>query len=176
MDDCGHDVQDLRLSCIKDISIIIQQNSFEKRRYHVYTDHLQIICFLNVSVDKFKYLLFYRPESSNPGCFGRNIAYRMLAFISFTEAINIIKGGGPIQDFITIMGNSVTDKLARGSKHVQHVMIDPANLGVEVSANRGACGDICLHNISDDLDRLGILKNRRVLIRLSYDGIPSRVR
>lgn len=86
-----------------------------------------------------------------------------------------MKDGGLIQDFITIMGNSVADKLARGPEHIQHVMIDPANLRVEISANRGTCGDICLHNVSDDLDRLGILKNRRVLVRLSYNGIPSRV-
>lgn len=73
------------------------------------------------------------------------------------------------------MSNSIANKLARGSEHVQHVMVDTANLRVKVSTDRGACRDICLHNVSDDFDCFSILKDRRILVRLSYDSIPRGI-
>lgn len=75
----------------------------------------------------------------------------------------------------TIVSNSVADKLARSSEHVQHIMVDTTNLRVEVGTDGGARGDICLHNISDDFDCLSILKDRRILVRLSYDSIPCGI-
>lgn len=73
------------------------------------------------------------------------------------------------------MSNSVANELARGSEHVQHVMVDTANLRVKVGPNGGARSDICLHNVPDDFDCLSILKDRRILIRLSYDSIPCGI-
>lgn len=54
-------------------------------------------------------------------------------------------------------------------------MVNTANLRVEVSTDRGTRSDICLHDVSDDFDRFPVLKDRRILVRLSYDSIPCGI-
>jgi len=81
MNDRCHNVQDLCLSCIKDIPIIIHQDCFEEWRYHVYTDHFQIVRLLHISVNELEYFFLYRPEPSDFRCLGRDVAYETLVLL-----------------------------------------------------------------------------------------------
>lgn len=75
VDDCCHDVQDLGLSCIENIAIIIHQDCLEKWRYHVDADHFQVICFLDIGINELENFLFDCPKTSDSRCFGRDVAY-----------------------------------------------------------------------------------------------------
>lgn len=74
MDNGCHDVQDLCLPRIGDVSAVVNQNCLQEWWDHAGIDHLQIVCFLNVRINKLQYFLLDRSKSSDFGCFGGDIA------------------------------------------------------------------------------------------------------
>lgn len=78
VDNCGHDVQDLRFSSIRDIPIIVDQNSLEEWRDHVCIHHFQVISFLHVSVDELQDFLLDSSKPANFRCLSGNVAYNGL--------------------------------------------------------------------------------------------------
>jgi hypothetical protein len=169
MNDCGHDVQHLCFPRVGNISVIVYQNSLEKWWDHVCVDHLQIISFLHIGIDQFKNLLFDSPEPSDFRGLGGDVACRTLDYE------NAEKKAARATSVFTIVRHGIINELTGSPIHVQHIMVDATNLGIEVSANRGTCCDVRLHNVADDLYRLSVLEDGRVLIRLSYNSIPCRI-
>ena len=51
-------------------------------------------------------------------------------------------------------------------------MVDAADLGVKVAANRGACCDISLHDVPHNFDGIGVLEDRGIAVRLLNDRVP----
>jgi len=107
--------------------------------------HIDVVCTLDVGVNELKDLLLNGPETANLGRLGCNVAFSLDSFI---------------------------DETTRGTVHVEHIQVNPANLRVKVAANGGTSRDIGLHNVSDDLYRLAILQSAGVVVRLLDDGIP----
>ena len=75
----------------------------------------------------------------------------------------------------TTTGDLVGNELTRRSVHVQHVVVDASDLGIEVGPYRGAGSDVRLHYVSDHLDRLAIFQDSRVRIGLLYYRVPGLV-
>lgn len=171
MNDCGHDVQHLCFPCVGNISVIIHQNGLQERWNHVCVDHLQIISFLHIGIDQLKNLLLDGPKSSDFRGLGGDVACSTLDNEGKKK-----KSKTRNTSLFTIVRNSIVNELTRSPIHVQHIMVDAANLGIKVCANRGTCCNIRLHNVADDLYRFSILEYGRVLIRLGYNSIPRRVR
>lgn len=76
---------------------------------------------------------------------------------------------------LTISGDTLRDHLTAGLIHTQHVMIDSADLRVEVAPNRRASSHICLHDVPNDFNGLAVLKNGRVVICLLDNFVPLYV-
>lgn len=75
----------------------------------------------------------------------------------------------------TISNNSIRDELAGGPVHVQHVLIDSSELGMEEGSNRRTGRNVGLHDIAHNLDGIRIFKYRGVLVGLADDRIPGGV-
>ena len=75
-DDGRHDIQDLGISCIRDVAIVINKHGFKQWWDDVVVDHFEVIGFLNVAVDKLKNLLLDCPQATDFWCFRSNRAYK----------------------------------------------------------------------------------------------------
>jgi len=107
--------------------------------------HVDVVCPLDVGVDKLENLLLDGPQTANLGRLGCNVAFPL---------------------------DSLVNETTRGTVHVEHIQVNSANLRVKVAANGGTSRDIGLHNISDDLYCLTILQSAGIVVRLLDDGIP----
>lgn len=83
MDDGGHGVQNLCLSRIRDISVIIHQDCFKKWGHHVGIDHLEIVRLLHVGVDELQDFLFDGAKPSNLGSLWRNAPCNACQFLDY---------------------------------------------------------------------------------------------
>lgn len=72
VDDCGHDIEDLRLACVGDISVVVNENGLEQRRHHIRIDHLKVVGFFNICVDELQDLLLDGSKASDFGGFRCN--------------------------------------------------------------------------------------------------------
>lgn len=121
MNDCGHDVQHLSFPRVGNISVIVHQNSLQKRWNHVSVDHLQIISFLHIGIDQLKNLLFDGPKPSDFRSLGGDVACSTL---DNEDAKNTAR----VTSVFTIVRNSIVNELTGSPIHVQHIMVDAPNL------------------------------------------------
>jgi hypothetical protein len=56
--DDRHNLQNLSISSIWYIAVVVKENGFKKSWNNVVSDHLEIISFLNIRLDKLQDLLF----------------------------------------------------------------------------------------------------------------------
>lgn len=66
-DDGGHYIQDLGITCVRDITVVVTQHCLHERWYEVGVDGFQIIGLQNVYIDEFQDFLLDRPHSSDFG-------------------------------------------------------------------------------------------------------------
>lgn len=76
---------------------------------------------------------------------------------------------------ITIVGHRIVDELTGGTVHIQHVMVDAANLRIEVGSNRRACCNVRLHDVANDFNRVAVLENGSVLVGFRDNLIPGGI-
>lgn len=74
LDDRGHDAQNLSLAGIRDVPVIVHKDRLKKRWDDICADHLQIVCFFDICVDKLQDLSLDCPKSSNFRSLGRDIS------------------------------------------------------------------------------------------------------
>lgn len=86
-----HNFENLGVSRIWHIAIIVDQYSIKQSGYNVGANHLQIISFFYVCLDELENLLLNGAKSSNFWCLGRNISYTTLASYkgSFHQLIHL---------------------------------------------------------------------------------------
>lgn len=73
MNDGRHDIQNFRLTSIRHIAVVVHENRLEKGRDHAIVDHLQVIRFFDISVDKLQNFLLDCSQTADLGCLGGNI-------------------------------------------------------------------------------------------------------
>ena len=61
VDNSSHDVQNFSLPSVRDIPVVVKEDSLEKRRNHLSIDHLQIVGFLDVGINQLQDFLLDRP-------------------------------------------------------------------------------------------------------------------
>lgn len=121
VNDCGHDIEDLSLACVGHITVVVDEDGLEQRRHHVGIDHFEIVRSFDICVDEFQDLLLDRPETSDLGGFRGNAPY--LTSVLITNDLSDSKFR-----MLTVISHGIVDELARRAIHVQHVMIDAADL------------------------------------------------
>jgi hypothetical protein len=65
VNDSCHDIQDFRLAGVRNVSVVVQQDGFQKRWNHIGIDHLQVIGLLDICVDEFQDLLLDSAKPAN---------------------------------------------------------------------------------------------------------------
>lgn len=65
MDDCRHNIQNLRLSSVWNVSIIVHEDCLQKRGDHAVVNHLQVICPLNIGIDEFQDFFLDRSQPAD---------------------------------------------------------------------------------------------------------------
>lgn len=70
VNDCSHDIQNLGLSCIGNVSVVVDQNSLKQRRDHISVHHVRIVGLLHVGIDQLKDLLLDGAKPTNFGGLG----------------------------------------------------------------------------------------------------------
>jgi hypothetical protein len=147
-DDGGHNVEDLSIAGIGNVTVVVDQYGVQKRRNNAVGNHLQVVRLLDIGVDQLQDLLLDGTETTDTG---------------------------HLRSDRTVLSNTLRDHLGDGTVHAEHVHVDTSDLRVEVVADRGTSGNVGLHNVSNDLDGFGVLQNSRVLSGLGDDRIPSLV-
>ncbi len=79
MDDCGDNIQHLGVSGVGDVALIVKKDGIKQWRHHAFIDHLQIIGFLDVYIDKLEDLLLDSSETSDLWSLGCNVTCAQLA-------------------------------------------------------------------------------------------------
>lgn len=125
VNDRSHGVQDLSFSCIGDVAGIIDEDGLHEWRDHAGIDHIEIIRFFDIGVDKLQNFFFDGPKSSDLGSLGCDGSYEVLVVVQICTQGEIL----------TIISNSVINELTGSAVHVQHVVVDATNLGREVGAD-----------------------------------------
>jgi hypothetical protein len=72
----------------------------------------------------------------------------------------------------TISLNSLVDELTACAVHCQHIEVDSADLGIEIGTYRTAGRHVCLHDVANNFDDIGLLETSRILVCLSDYAIP----
>lgn len=75
------DRKHFRLTRIRNVPLVVQEDSLEKRRHHSLVDHLLVISLLDVSSDQLQDLLLDSPETSDLGHLGRDVAISLHSLI-----------------------------------------------------------------------------------------------
>jgi hypothetical protein len=60
VDDRGNDVQDFSITGIWHVALVVKQDGVKQRWHHAVVDHLQVICFLDIDLDKLENLFLDR--------------------------------------------------------------------------------------------------------------------
>jgi len=72
----------------------------------------------------------------------------------------------------TISLHGFIDELAASPVHCEHVKVDLADLRIKVASNGRASRYVGLHDVSDNLDGVGILENVGILMGGLDDLVP----
>ena len=154
MNNGGHDIQDLCLSCIGNIIPVVEKNCLKQAGNKAIVDHLQVIGLFNVCVDELEDLFLDGTETAD--------LWHLCCNITLENTSAMIRRGTCTNHTFSLHG--LVDQLAACTVHGKHVEVDAANLRVKVAADRRASRNICLHDVADDFDGLCILKYVRILV------------
>lgn len=75
VNDGGHNVQNFSFPRVRDISVVVDEDSLEERRNHVGVNHFKIIRFFDICIDELQDLFFDGSKSTDFRCFGGNMSF-----------------------------------------------------------------------------------------------------
>jgi|FreactcultuFSWF8_1027224.scaffolds.fasta_scaffold00008_121 hypothetical protein len=73
LDDGSHNVQDLGLSCIRDVVLVVEEDGLQQVRHKTLVNHFEVVSLVNVGADQLEDLLLDGPETADLGHLGGDV-------------------------------------------------------------------------------------------------------